>query len=85
MTRARNGAAPVVPVRASRSGAHRTPRVPVQLPATAAEMARFREAAEEEGQTFSRWLLEAARAYELMGKRPDAVLTDEDWHEVVRA
>jgi hypothetical protein len=30
------------------------------------------------------WLVEAARAYELMAKRPDAVLTDEDWRKIVR-
>lgn len=84
MTRARNGAAPVAPAGASRSGKNVSPRHVVQLPAAPDELARFRAAAEEEGLPLGQWLVEAARAYKLMGKRPDAQLTDEDWRKVVR-
>lgn len=84
MTRARNGAASVAPTRASRSGKHVAERLRVNLPASPAEVAQFRAAAETEGLTLASWLLEAARAYALIAKRPDGELTDADWRKVVR-
>jgi uncharacterized protein (DUF1778 family) len=84
MTRARNGAASAAPARASRSGAHVTERLRVNLPASAEEAKRFRAAAESEGLPLAQWVLEAARAYELIGKSPNGELTDEDWRKVVR-
>lgn len=72
------------PVRASRSGKHVADRLRVNLPASPEEAAQFRAAAEEEGLPLAQWLLEAARAYALIAKRPDGELTDADWRKVVR-
>lgn len=72
------------PARSSRSGKHVADRLRVNLPASPEEVAQFRAAAEEEGLPLAQWLLEAARAYALIAKRPDGELTDADWRKVVR-
>ena len=70
--------------RSTRSGNHVSPRHVVQLPAAPDEIARFQAAADEEGLSFARWLLEAARAYALIQRSADGTLTDSDWRKVVR-
>jgi len=45
------------------SGRHVKPRVVVQLPVPAAEVALWRASAKADGVTFVGWLIAAARAY----------------------
>ena len=45
------------------SGKHVRPRVVVQLPVAADEVALWRASAKADGVTFVAWLIEAARAY----------------------
>lgn len=62
---------------------HTTQRTSVQLPASPDEIRRWRALASSNDVPLGRWLIEAARSYEIISSRQDA-LTDEEWSKVVR-
>jgi len=61
---------------------HRGPRTLVQIPASPDDIRRWRALAKAGDLPLGRWLIEAARAYEIISERQDA-LSDEEWRRVV--